>query len=244
LHFLPLHHVHGAFNMLLTPLAVGARVDFCAFEPLAVWERLCGGGGAGETPTVFMGVPTAYSKLLECFDPARHSGARRLRLFVCGSAPLPAPLFERFEAATTHRILERWGMTEVGMGLSNPYEPASRRLPGFVGLPMPGVQARLELDDGGPPPAGEPGNLLVRGPQVFSRYWGRDPEQTRREEFREGGWFRTGDVALYDPALDSYKIVGRASVDIIKVAGYKVSAVDVERELLLQCVLPPHLSRF
>jgi len=228
LHFLPLHHMHGAVNKLLTPLTVGAKVEFTRFNAADVLARL---SAERDAPTVFHAVPTVYTKLIEAFDPARHAGASRLKLYVCGSAPLPVPVFERFEALTGHRILERWGMTELGMGLSNPFEPVEARRPGYVGVPLPGVEVRIARDDGLDAAADEPGELQVRGRQVFREYWRRSAEEMRKE-FGSAGWFKTGDVAVLDSAAGSYRIVGRASVDIIKSAAYKLSAVDIEREIL------------
>ena len=234
LHSLPLHHVHGLVNKLITPLFAGASVEFMDFNAAAVWDRLAGRTAGAKRPTLFMGVPTMYTKMLDAFDPHKHANVKSdIRLFVCGSAPLPSVVFDAFERKTGHRILERYGMTETGMILTNPLRPVANRLPGFVGLPMPGLEVRVrsQEDPSTLCASGEPGMLEVRGTTVFGGYYNRAPEVTAKE-FSSDGWFITGDVAVFDAKANSYKIVGRASVDIIKTAGYKVSALDIEREYL------------
>jgi malonyl-CoA/methylmalonyl-CoA synthetase len=238
LHFLPLHHVHGAVNKLLTPLSVGAKVEFVDFDSKHILERL-DNPDSEKRPTVFMGVPTIYAKLIEQWeedDRPHLKNLPNLRLFVCGSAPLPVHLFQRFQEISKQPILERYGMTEIGMALSNPLSPTSGRLPGYVGLPMPGVEVKIvDLDvdpEGGRKlEANTPGDLLVRGDSVFSTYWGKAAPFTK-SEFTKDGFFKTGDVAIYDSNVNSYKIVGRKSVDIIKSGGYKISALEIERTLL------------
>jgi malonyl-CoA/methylmalonyl-CoA synthetase len=138
-------------------------------------------------------------------------------------------------------LLERYGMTEFAMALSNPYHEVSQqqqRHPGHVGLPLPSVQVRLVVDEEDDDDSNQllvttpntPGALQVKGPTVFQEYWNR-PNATQ-EAFTEDGWFHTGDVAEYNADLDSYRILGRASVDILKVGGHKLSALEIERELL------------
>ncbi len=226
---LPLHHVHGLVNVLLCCLWAGARCEVLPrFDPEAVWERLSGG-----EVSVWMAVPTLYHRLLAAWEAAPpdrrerwSAGARGLRLAVSGSAALPAPLFERWAALAGRPPLERYGMTEIGMALSNPL--AGERVAGSVGFPLPGVEVR-RVDEGGRPAAPEePGGLEVRGPGVFRSYWNR-PEETAAA-FRDG-WFRTGDVALCD-ARGRYRLLGRASQDIVKTGGYKVSALEIEAVLL------------
>jgi len=235
LHILPLHHTHGLVNALGCALYAGAAVEFAdRFDPAAVWERF-----ASREITVFMAVPTIYVKLLRAweemdeFTRARWSkGARRLRLMVSGSAALPVAVFERWEQITGQRLLERYGMTEIGMGLSNPY--AGERRAGTVGQPLPGVDLRLVDPDSGRLLAegtrslepGASGEIRVRGPMVFPEYWNR-PEET--EAAFEDGWFRTGDEAVLERGY--YRILGRRSVDILKSGGYKISAIEIE-ELL------------
>ena len=235
LHVLPLHHTHGIVNALCCPLHAGATVEFGgSFDPASTWERLASGD-----ISVFMAVPTIYAKLLRAWDAADRStrerwsrGVRALRLMVSGSAALPVPAFERWEEITGHRLLERYGMTEIGMGLSNPYE--GERRPGTVGQPLPGVGLRLVRPATGRVLAegveafepGESGEIRIRGPMVFSEYW-RRPEETAAAFV--DGWFLTGDEAVLEDGY--YRLLGRRSVDILKSGGYKISAVEIE-ELL------------
>ena len=178
--------------------------------------------------TLFMAVPTVYSRLLtawEATSPGTRSrwteGCRAMRLMVSGSAALPVPMLERWRDVSGHTLLERYGMTEIGMALSNPLE--GERRPGFVGGPLPAVEVRLTDEEGRDVPSGTPGEILVRGPAVFREYW-RRPDETKAA-FRDG-WFITGDVAVLEEG--AYRILGRRSVDIIKTGGYKVSALEVE----------------
>ena len=228
---LPLHHVHGIVNVLGCALRAGALCSVLpAFHAIETWERL----GRGDL-TVFMAVPTVYQRLLEAWDGAGDSergrwseGARRLRLAVSGSAALPVRVLERWEEVTGQRLLERYGMTEIGMALSNPL--LGERRPGHVGLPLPGVEVRLVDEQARPVPRGVAGEIQVRGETVFREYWNR-PEETGAA-FAPGGWFRTGDVAVLEGGGEgSYRILGRLSVDIVKSGGEKVSALEVEETL-------------
>ena len=144
---------------------------------------------------------------------------------VCGSAALPVTVMEKWEAISGHRLLERYGMTELGMAISNPYR--GQRRAGYVGMPLPSVQVRLMDDQGNEVGPDMPGEIQVRGPNVFKEYWGK-PEATR-ESFTADGWFRTGDVAVVEKGY--YRIMGRSSVDIIKSGGYKISALEIEEVL-------------
>lgn len=246
---LPLHHVHGVVNVLTCALWSGAACELMPrFDPDQVWRRLVAGaaegaGAAGTEPiTLFMAVPTIYARLIAAWERAapedrrRMSEAcRRLRLMVSGSAALPVVVLERWREISGHTLLERYGMTEIGMALSNPLR--GERTPGHVGEPLPGVEVRLADDDGRAVPAGTPGELEVKGPTLFLEYLGR-PAATR-EAFRDG-WFRTGDVAVLEPR--GYRILGRKSVDIIKTGGYKVSALEIEEVLrahpdVLECAV-------
>lgn len=227
--FLPLHHVHGIINVLCCALWSGAQVEtFTRFDTAAIFPRV-----ADDAYTVFMAVPTIYVKMieaLESMDPsAREKAVRgfaRMRLMVSGSAALPAGVHRRWEEITGQKLLERYGMTEIGMALSNLYE--GERRPGAVGLPLPGVMVRLKNDDGKVVTGeDEPGEIQVRGPSVFLEYWKR-PEITA-ESF-DDGWFRTGDIAVREKGY--YRIMGRSSVDIIKSGGYKLSALEIETVLL------------
>jgi malonyl-CoA/methylmalonyl-CoA synthetase len=229
LHVLPLHHTHGLVNALLCALWAGATCEMMArFDADAVWERLAAGG-----ITVFMAVPTIYRKLEQAWDAAPEKtraawtvGSRGLRLMVSGSAALPVPLFERWKEIGGHTLLERYGMTEIGMALSNPLD--GERRAGSVGRPLPGVEIRL-VDSAGvvvDQAEGATGEIEVRGPAVFLEYWER-PAETEAS-FHEG-WFRTGDEAILESA--AYRILGRQSVDIIKTGGFKVSALEIESVL-------------
>jgi malonyl-CoA/methylmalonyl-CoA synthetase len=235
---LPLHHVHGIVNVLACALWSGALCEMLpAFDAAAVWSRLASG-----EPTLFMAVPTIYRKLIaawEAADPERQrrwsAGAARLRLMVSGSAALPVQTLARWREITGHTLLERYGMTEIGMALSNPLH--GERRAGSVGTPLPGVEVRLVDERGAPVDEGTPGEIEVRGGNVFLEYWGR-PDATR-DAFREG-WFRTGDVAVREGA--GFRILGRTSVDIIKTGGYKVSALEIEEVLrthpaILECAV-------
>lgn len=153
---------------------------------------------------------------------------KKLRLMVSGSAPLPESVMKEFHKITGHWLLERYGMTEIGMALSNPYK--GERRPGFVGKPLPTVEACIvdETNDKVVTKEGESGELRIKGPSVFKEYWNK--KEATQGTFDKEGWFKTGDIAT---VIDGYyKILGRASVDIIKSAGYKISALDIERDLL------------
>jgi malonyl-CoA/methylmalonyl-CoA synthetase len=224
---LPLHHVHGIINGLGSALAVRATCEILpAFDSEVVWNRLA----SGEI-TVFTAVPTIYSRLIASWDAAspeeqqrRSAGARGLRLMMSGSAALPVHILERWREITGHTLLERYGMTEIGMALSNPLD--GERRPGCVGQPLPEVDVRLVDEQGHVAADGAPGELEVRGPAVFTEYWQR-PDETRAA-FRDG-WFRTGDMAVLENG--SYRLLGRTSVDIIKTGGFKVSALEIEEVL-------------
>lgn len=250
LHTLPLHHVHGIVNKLLCPLWVGATcVMLPEFQPQKVWEMLL--SSKAPMVNVFMAVPTIYSKLIHYYDQhftqphvkdfVKAVCKERIRLMVSGSAALPLPTLKRWEEITGHTLLERYGMTEIGMALSNPLK--GPRIPGAVGLPLPGVNVRIVMSNTTkttiaegthketqvyPGLEGKEGELLVRGPSVFKVYWNK-PQETQ-DSFTEDGWFKTGDTAVYKDGV--YWIMGRTSVDIIKSGGYKISALEVERHLL------------
>lgn len=219
LNILPLHHVHGVVVLGGCALAAGARMELSAkFSPELVWDRI-----ASQQINVFMAVPTVYAKLVEHFDTQDQAtqrqwsqAAARLRLAVSGSAALPVPLFEKWKQIAGTPLLERYGLTEIGMALSNSYR--GERRPGCVGKPLPRVQVRLS----------DEGEIQVRGPTVFREYW-RQPEATR-SAFTLDGWFKTGDLAEITDG--DYRILGRASQDIIKSGGYKISALEIENRLL------------
>ncbi len=224
---LPLHHVHGVVNVVTCALWSGATCELPpGFDSDDVWRRLTAGG-----VTLFMAVPTIYARLIAAWERAaadeqarRSSACRGLRLMVSGSAALPVSVLDRWSQISGHTLLERYGMTEIGMALSNPLH--GPRVPGHVGTPLPGVGVRLVDEQGHAVSPGTPGEIEVRGAGVFIEYLDR-PDATR-EAFRDG-WFKTGDVAVVEGG--SYRILGRKSVDIIKSGGYKVSALEIEEVL-------------
>jgi len=224
---LPLHHIHGIVVVLDTALWSGAACQIhTEFDPQATWKSLAGGD-----VTLFMAVPTIYRRLIAAWEAASpgvqrewSERSRRLRLMVSGSAALPVSTLERWREITGHVLLERYGMTETGIILSNPVR--GERRAGLVGTPLPRVEVRLVDELGHPVEPGGTGELEVRGPAVFREYW-QKPEATR-EAFRDD-WFRTGDVARMDDGY--YRLLGRNSVDIIKTGGYKVSALEIEETL-------------
>ena len=193
---LPLHHVHGIINVVGCALWSGATCEMLPrFDANAVWEHIAGG-----SLTLFMAVPTVYVKLVAAWDAASldrraelSQACRKLRLMVSGSAALPVTTLERWKEISGHTLLERYGMTEIGMALSNPLR--GERVPGSVGTPLPGVEVRLATESGEQITSGVPGEIEVRGPNVFAEYWKR-PDATR-EAFRDG-WFRTCDTAVVD----------------------------------------------
>ncbi|WP_372070683.1 AMP-binding protein [Tistrella mobilis] len=215
LHALPLFHAHGLFVAAGTILAAGGSMILLPrFDAETVRARL-------PEATVFMGVPTFYARLLDLpgFGVA---DCPKLRLATAGSAPLGPDLFRRFEAATGHAILERYGATEMSIVVSNPLD--GERRPGSIGYLLPGIEARIAGAGDMPLPAGETGELQIRGPAVFRGYW-RRPEATA-EAFTADGFFRTGDLARAD-ADGRLSIVGR-SKDLIITGGYNVYPREVE----------------
>ncbi|MBL0420308.1 malonyl-CoA synthase [Ramlibacter sp. AW1] len=218
LHALPIFHVHGLFVAIHGALINGSRMIWMnRFDVRRAIARL-------PEATVFMGVPTMYVRMLA--EPALgRQAARRMRLFISGSAPLLLETFNDWRDRTGHTIVERYGMSETLMLTSNPYRPEDgERRGGTVGFPLPGVGLRVRADDGSGLPAGEIGGIEVRGPNVFVGYW-RMPEKTR-EEFTSDGWFKTGDVGKVDE-LGYVTIVGR-SKDLIISGGYNVYPAEIE----------------
>jgi len=227
--FLPLHHVHGIVNVECCALWSGATIEpFERFDVAAVLARV-----GADAYTVFMAVPTIYVRLIDAIQAASAEdrpqflhGFARMRLMVSGSAALPASVHEQWTALTGQKLLERYGMTEIGMALSNPYH--GERRPGAVGRPLPGVEVRLKTESGTMVTAEhEPGEIQVRGLCVFQAYWNRPDVTTAAFD---DGWFRTGDMAVVESGY--YRIMGRLSVDIIKSGGYKLSALEIEAVLL------------
>jgi malonyl-CoA/methylmalonyl-CoA synthetase len=220
LHTLPLFHIHGLFAAINTVLASGSSLLLLPkFDADLVLRHL-------PDVTVLMGVPTHYTRLLQQPSLNRELTAG-MRLFVSGSAPLLAATHDEFRERTGHVILERYGMTETLINTSNPYEGA--RLPGSVGLPLPGIAMRLGAADPGVVASAtdDVRPLEVTGPNVFAGYW-RDPQKTR-EEFTADGWFKTGDLGRID-ANGYVHIVGRAK-DLVISGGYNVYPKEVEWEL-------------
>jgi malonyl-CoA/methylmalonyl-CoA synthetase len=273
LHVLPLHHIHGTVNALLTPLFAGSTIEFqFPFNSTAVWDRLAAPFLSNPDPvkkpiTFLTVVPTIYTRLLSSHPnlPPELQAATKtalhpsnLRLNISGSAALPTPVKSAWtELSGGNVLLERYGMTEVGMALSCGLS-FSDRVDGSVGWPLPSVQARLvdtetheiilvgqEID-----PATDrarQGEIQLRGPTIFREYW-KNPEATQKDFTEDadgqGKWFKTGDVAVrrnVNGAGESeqewakgplYFIMGRKSADIIKTGGEKVSALEIEREML------------
>ncbi|RXG43515.1 hypothetical protein VDGE_01098 [Verticillium dahliae] len=275
LHVLPLHHIHGTINALLTPLFAGSTIEFLfPFNPDAVWNRLAAPftnastSPAKEKVTFFTVVPTVYSRLLSSHkslpealvEPTREAvSPQNMRLAISGSAALPTPVKEAWRRLSRGNVLlERYGMTEVGMALSCGLAPIDR-VDASVGWPLPSVEARLvDTDTGAVIHEGDridaegrerAGEIQLRGPTIFKEYW-RNPTATAKEFVADpdgrGPWFKTGDVAVRRAVEgagagaadqpwakgDMYFIQGRQSADIIKTGGEKVSALEVERELL------------
>jgi malonyl-CoA/methylmalonyl-CoA synthetase len=223
---LPLHHVHGIINVVTCALWSGAC---CEFLPEFSAEKLFDIFLQGRV-NVFMAVPTIYFKLIACYETLPKdkqklltAGMKTFRLMVSGSAALPVSIMQKWEKISGHRLLERYGMTEIGMALSNPY--AGQRRAGYVGLPLPGVEVRL-VNEHCQDVVSEAGEILVKGENVFKEYWNK-PQETR-EAFVDG-WFRTGDLAVVEDGY--YRILGRNSTDIIKSGGYKISALEIEEVL-------------
>lgn len=226
--FLPLHHIHGIINVLYCALWMGATIEaFLKFDSPRILKRV-----REDAYTVFMAVPTIYVKLIEALEALTEEerravvrGFKNMRLMVSGSAALPASVHKAWTELTGQKLLERYGMTEIGMALSNPFH--GERRPGAVGQALPQVEVRLVAESGEwVTEENEPGEIQVRGPCVFNEYWKR-PEVTA-ESF-VNGWFRTGDMAVIENGY--YRIMGRLSVDIIKSGGYKLSALEIEAVL-------------
>jgi malonyl-CoA/methylmalonyl-CoA synthetase len=273
LHVLPLHHIHGTVNALLTPLFAGSTIEFqFPFNAQAAWERLATpflpNPDPAKKPITFLTVvPTIYTRFLSShasLTPELQAATKtalhpsNLRLNISGSAALPTPVKSAWsELSGGNVLLERYGMTEVGMALSCGLDFADR-VDGSVGWPLPSVQARLVDTETGEiinegeevdPSTGRErhGEIQLRGPTIFREYW-KNPDATSKEFVEDadgqGKWFKTGDVAIRKPVSDAgkssqewakgplYFIQGRKSADIIKTGGEKVSALEIEREML------------
>uniref|UniRef100_A0A5B6ZW29 4-coumarate--CoA ligase n=2 Tax=Davidia involucrata TaxID=16924 RepID=A0A5B6ZW29_DAVIN len=209
------------------------------FSVRGIWQRWResypkDGTKVDNAVTVFTGVPTMYTRLIqgyETMDPelqaASASAASQLRLMMCGSSALPFPVMQQWETITGHRLLERYGMTEFVMAISNPLRGV--RKGGTVGKPFPGVKAKILGEDERGDDAMGVDELCIKSPSLFKEYW-KLPEVTK-ESFTDDGFFKTGDAVKVDE--DGYYIIlGRTSADIMKVGGYKLSALEIEAALL------------
>ncbi|MBB6328079.1 malonyl-CoA/methylmalonyl-CoA synthetase [Algoriphagus iocasae] len=228
LEILPLHHVHGIINVLCCALWSGATVEFLnQFSAKEVFNIFLQG-----KLNVFMAVPTIYFKLIAEWEKLTeeeqnelHQAMSNFRLMISGSAALPVSVMEKWKEISGHYLLERYGMTEIGMAVSNPYN--GERRAGHIGQPLPRVELRTVDEEGIEVKAGEPGEIQIKSPSVFKEYWGK-PEATAKS-FTADGWFKTGDIAVLEDGY--YRILGRDSIDIIKSGGYKISALEIEEVL-------------
>lgn len=212
-HGLPLFHVHGLVLGVLGALRTGSRLVHTG-RPTPQAYAAAGG-------SLYFGVPTVWSRVAA--DPASAAALSGARLLVSGSAPLPAPVFRDLERLTGHRPVERYGMTETLITVSG--RAGGEVRPGTVGTPLPGIRTRIAAE-----PGAEIGELQLTGPTLFSGYLGR-PEATAAA-YTEDGWFRTGDIAAVDESDGVHRIVGRASIDMIKSGGYRIGAGEIENALL------------
>ena len=229
LHLLPVHHATGIWVGFFPMIQVGACIEFRSgsFSPQWTWDRLRRGG-----ITVFSGVPTVYMRMMRYWQETIAKlpqgdregykwGINNVRLCICGTSALPQPIDEFWTALRNgRRIVQRYGSTEQGVVFNMPFEDNSTIPDGSVGEATMGVDVRLS--------EGDEGEVFVKSPQMFSKYL-HDPEATREAHNAEG-YFKSGDMARREGK--HYFITGRASVDIIKSGGYKISALDIERELL------------
>ncbi len=225
---LPLHHVHGIINVLSCALWSGATVQF--LHPFSA-EEVFGIFEEGKT-SVFMAVPTIYFKLIAQFEVFPEERKRKLtnlmekfRLMVSGSAALPVSVMAKWKELSGHYLLERYGMTEIGMAISNPYH--HDRKAGYIGQALEGVEIRLVNEENMVVLPGHAGEIQVKGPSVFTEYWGKS--EATKKTFTEDGWFKTGDIAVIESGY--FRILGRDSIDIIKSGGYKISALEIEEVL-------------
>lgn len=229
LNILPLHHIHGIVNVVSCAMWAGAKLEmrprFDASEVWSLFEK--------QRFTLFMAVPTIFHRLIEHWEKANENQKIKLqqalsgfRLMVSGSAALPVTVLEKWQKISGHFLLERYGMTEIGMALSNPLE--GQRKKGSVGKALPNVEVKLvDENDKEITAVNEAGELWVSSPALFLEYW-QNPQETEKA-FKEG-WFCTGDVAYRDEE-GYYFIIGRKSTDIIKSGGYKISALEIEEVL-------------
>ena len=228
LNVLPLHHVHGIINIMSCALWSGGCCEFLPkFDPKRIFEVF-----NRRQVNLFMAVPTIYFKLIAYWKTLHEEeqnlitkSLKKFRLMVSGSAALPVNVLEEWKKISGHTLLERYGMTEMGMAISNSYQ--YERKPGYIGLPLRGVTIRIADEQNLTLEKGEKGEIQVQGPNVFKEYW-RNPKATEAA-FTSDGWFKTGDIAVFEKG--AYRILGRNSVDIIKSGGYKISALEIEEVL-------------
>ena len=221
-HGLPLFHVHGLVLGVLGPLRIGGGLRHVGRPTPSAYAAAAHAGA-----TMFFAVPTIWSRVVA--EPESARALRSARLLVSGSAALPVPVFEGLRELTGHEVCERYGMTETLITVATRADGVRRA--GCVGVPVAGVKTRVVDDDGAPVPADGTslGELQVCGPTLFDGYLGL-PEATAAA-FTADGWFHTGDVATI-AADGTHRIVGRASVDLIKSGGYRIGAGEIESVLL------------
>jgi len=228
LNVLPLHHIHGIINVMSCALWSGACCQFLTkFDADEIFKIFC-----KDEVNVFMAVPTIYYKLISCWNELSVENQQKIsnslknfRLMISGSAALPISVMENWKRISGHNLLERYGMTEIGMAISNPYQ--GERRPGHIGQPLANVEVRLVDESNNRVTDESSGEIQIKGPNVFKEYWWK-PEATQGA-FTDNGWFKTGDIAVFENG--SYRILGRNSVDIIKSGGYKISALEIEEVL-------------
>ena len=219
----PLFHVHALGNGLHSWLFAGCRMRLLErFDHTTALQHF-----REFEPTLFFGVPAMYVRLLETEPVAAQAVGKKMRLFVCGSAPLPAQILEEFRDLFGHTILERYGMTETLMNISNPYD--GERRPGSIGLPLPGVEVKIVTSDGEPAAEGETGELWLRGPNVFKGYWRRD--EATKSAFVDG-WFKTGDIG--SRSSDGYYTLSGRRSDLIISGGFNIYPREIEEFLMEQ----------
>jgi malonyl-CoA/methylmalonyl-CoA synthetase len=225
---LPLHHVHGIINVVTCALWAGATLQFLPnFSEEKIYDEFL-----KDRINVFMAVPTIYFKLIANFDQCDEekqnmikASLKKFRLMVSGSAALPVTVMEKWKVISGHTLLERYGMTEIGMGISNPY--IGERKAGYIGKELAGVNVRLVDENNEEVSGNQAGEIQVKGANVFKEYWGK--AEATQKAFTNDGWFRTGDIAVIEEGY--YRILGRDSIDIIKSGGYKISALEIEEVL-------------
>ncbi|MCI5055711.1 MAG: acyl-CoA synthetase [Flavobacteriales bacterium] len=229
LNVLPMHHTHGILNIFLCALTNSALCEFSPkAKPSKILDKL-----RSKKFTVFMAVPTIYNRLIQEIEKENYNSnglkndLNAMRLMVSGSAALPVRVLEKWKRLSGHFLLERYGMTEIGMALSNDY--LGERVAGSVGKPLPGVSIRLINEDGEAiDKENVSGEIQIKGTNVFKGYL-NNPEATQKS-FTPDGWFKSGDIAFRQN--ERYFIMGRRSIDIIKSGGYKISALEIENCLL------------